>query len=271
MRVIVRAPGPAFRRAISTQPDRNRIDPARAAAQHEAFVRALRATGCEVVELPPDPRLPDATFVSDAVVALPAAADPDGATELLVVARPAIPSRRPEVRSVAARARALAPNARTTSVAAPATLEGGDVIVFGDRIAIGVSDRTNAAGAAGLAADARSLGYRAFLCPVGDRLHLATAVTAIGARRLVGTAAGFSSLEGAGDAALTDDVERIVVPDSEWPAANVLAVGGACLMAAGHPRSATMLREAGEAVLEVALDEFTRADGGPTCLVALIP
>jgi dimethylargininase len=271
VRAIVRAPGSAFRRAISTHPERSRIDPGRAAAQHHAFVFALRATGCEVVELPPDPRLPDATFVSDALVALPAAGDPDGGAALLLVARPGVPSRRPEVRSVVALARALAPRARVVRIGAPATLEGGDVIVYGDRIAIGVSARTSAGGAAELAIAARPLGYRAFLCPVSDRLHLATAVTAIRPRRLVGTAAGFASLLAAEDGALPGDIERLVVPDEELPGANVLAVGGACLMASGNPRTAAMLRDAGETVIEVALDEFTLADGGPTCLVALVP
>ena len=42
-------------------------------------------------------------------------------------------------------------------------------------------------------------------------------------------------------------------------------------MAAGYPRAAKLLREAGEDVVEVELDEFTKADGGPTCLVAILP
>ena len=42
------------------------------------------------------------------------------------------------------------------------------------------------------------------------------------------------------------------------------------VIAAGYPRAAALLRAAGEDLVEVELDEFTKADGGPTCLVAVI-
>src|SRR5437868_5665972 len=110
-RILVRAPGDAFRQALSSHADRAAIDPARAVGQHRAFVAALRATGADVVELPADPALADACFVSDCVLAFPSADEPAGPTRLLVVTRPGAPSRRPEVATVAARARALAPDA----------------------------------------------------------------------------------------------------------------------------------------------------------------
>ena len=70
MLVIVRAPGPAFRDAISTHPDRQRIDVARAREQHAAFCAALEDAGVALLRLPEEPDLPDATFVSDTLVAL---------------------------------------------------------------------------------------------------------------------------------------------------------------------------------------------------------
>lgn len=42
-------------------------------------------------------------------------------------------------------------------------------------------------------------------------------------------------------------------------------------MARGHPRTQDLLVAAGESVVDVDLDEFARADGGPTCLVAIVP
>ena len=62
----------------------------------------------------------------------------------------------------------------------------------------------------------------------------------------------------------------MLLPD-EQPAANVLALGSHCLMVAGHPGAAGLLRRAGHTVTELELDEFLRADGGPTCLVAFVP
>ena len=271
MHVIVREPSAAIRQAISNHPEREQIDPERAVAQHRRFVAALSAVGLDVVALQPEPALPDATFVSDTIVALPPAADPDGPAALLVVARPGAISRRGEVASVSAMAQQLAPDATVVELEEPATLDGGDVIVYGDRIAIGVSGRTNVCGAGQLALAVGPLGYRAFLCPVTDRLHLATAVTPLGPRRLIGTAAGFASLDRAHGSAPETEVERIPVPEEEAGAANVLAIRGRVFMPSGHPRTSRALRDAGELVVELDLDEFARADGGPTCLVALVP
>jgi dimethylargininase len=259
VRYLVRPPTAAFSRALSEHPDAARIDPVRARAQHDAFVAALAEAGCEVVRLAPEPDLPDAPFVSDTLVAL------DG---LVVLTRPGAQSRQGEVESVARCVRALVGRtARVVSIEPPGTLDGGDVIVYGRRVAIGVSARTNRDGAEQLARLCSDAGYQPFLCPVVDRLHLATAVTVLAGDRLVGTLAGFASLDAAGAA---ENVERLVVDDHELPAANVLPAGGRCFMAAGYPRAATMLRARGETVVEVELGEFTKADGGPTCLVGIL-
>jgi len=185
MLVIVRPPGPAFRDAISMHPDRDRIDVARAREQHAAFGAALEAAGLPLLRLAEEPTLPDATFVSDTLVALaPVGGD---RAAVAVVARPAMAARREEVASVFEAALPyFGTDARVVRVEAPGTLEGGDVVVYGGRMAIGLSGRTNAAGARVLAGVAAILGYRPYLCPVADRLHLATAVTAVGPDTLIG-------------------------------------------------------------------------------------
>jgi dimethylargininase len=273
MHLIVRPPSHAFRRALSTHPEGTRIDPWRAAHQHRSFTEALAAAGADLIALPPEPELPDAPFVSDALVALPAAGESDGPTAALVVARPGASSRRPEVVSVELAARSLlASKTPVVRIEAPGTLDGGDVIVFGHRVAVGVSARTNRNGAEQLAAVARSVGYSAFLCPVTDRLHLASQVTVTGPGELVGTDAGFASLDAAGpNVAPQDAVERLLVPDEEVAGANVLAASERLFIAAGNPRTVEMLRASAHTVVELELDEFTRADGGPTCLVAMVP
>jgi dimethylargininase len=167
-------------------------------------------------------------------------------------------------------ARRLAPHAEVVTIAAPGTLDGGDVITYGDRVAIGISARTNDDGARQLSEALRRLGYRAFLCPVEDTLHLASAVTPLGPGRLIGTPSGFRSLDGAGADAVPAGVERLVIDEADVVAANVLAAGGSCFVMRGFPRAVTVMERAGESVVEVDLEEFVRADGGPTCLVAPI-
>ncbi|MBA2557965.1 MAG: hypothetical protein H0V12_11580 [Chloroflexi bacterium] len=272
MRLIVRAPGPAFRDAISGRSDRGTLDPERAVRQHVDFMTELAVIGMELVELPAEPDLPDATFVWDTVLSFHRSREPDGGSALLVIARPGAEARRAEVRSVAERAREIVDrDTEIVEIKDPGTLDGGDVLIFGDRVALGVSGRTDEGGARQLAEAVTGFGYRPFLCPVGGRLHLASGVSVVRADRLIGTRAGFASLDAAGpELAPIAEIERLLVPDEEAPAANVLAIGGRCIVPAGFPRTADRLRAAGEDVVEVELDEFLRADGGPTCLVAPI-
>ena len=271
MLILVRPPGPAFRDAISNHPDSHRIDSSRARVQHAAFCAALEGAGLPLLRLPEEPDLPDATFVSESLVVL-APPLPDR-WPVVVVARPAVPSRRLEVASVLRTALAHLPaGTDVVQVEDPGTLEGGDVIFFGDRIAIGLSRRTNLAGARVLADAARSLGYRPFLCPATDRLHLATAVTAVAPDTLIGTAAGFASLDAGGPAAAPrDEIRRLMLPDGELPGANALALGRHVFLCAGNPIATRLLGEAGLAVHELELGEFALADGGPTCLVNILP
>jgi dimethylargininase len=291
MKVIVRAPGEAFRHALSEHPDRGTIDLALAREQHAAFVAELRAADVTLVELPADDRLADACFVSDVLITLPAAealapaagaAGVAGATGaagaggtagpavLAVATHPGAPSRRPEVAAVLAAARGLVgPTCTVTAIAAPGTLDGGDVIVYGDRVAIGLSKRTDRRGAEQLAGLVRAAGYRPYLCPVEGRLHLASWVSVVRPDLLIGVAAGFASLDAAGpDVAPQGEIARIVLPDDEVVAANVLPLGGRVFVAAGNPRAVAALRAAGEEVGEAELSEFTKADGGPTCLIS---
>ena len=271
MLVIVRPPAAAFCDAISNNPDHHRIDVSRARAQHVAFCAALEDAGLPLLRLPEEPDLPDATFVSDSIAAL--APILPGRQPLVVVARPAVAARRLEVESVLLAALSqLQADTQVVRVEDPGTLEGGDVVVYGDRIAIGLSARTNDLGARVLADAARSLGYRPFLCPVTDRLHLATAVTAVGPDTLIGTAAGFTSLDAGGtDAAPAGELRRLLLPDEELLGANVLSLGGHVFLGMGNPTATRLLRETGLVVHELELDEFALADGGPTCLVNVLP
>ena len=81
-----------------------------------ATSRPSSELGCEVHWLPALAEHADGVFVEDTAVLVP---------ELAVITRPGAASRRGEVESVAAAARAHTPLAR---VREPATLEGGDVL-----------------------------------------------------------------------------------------------------------------------------------------------
>ena len=110
------------------------VDLALALAQHAAYVEALRACGLDVIDLPPDEDHPDAVFVQDPVLI---------AGGVAIRLRSAAPSRQGEADGLV---EALCPYLPVRNLAAPATLDGGDVLVADDRLYVGLSSRSNRAG-----------------------------------------------------------------------------------------------------------------------------
>ena len=87
----------------------------------------------------------------------------------------------------------------------------------------------------------------------------------------IGTAIGYRDLDAAGpDVLPRDQIKRIVIPDEELPAHNVVRINDSLFVPAGNPRSVELLRAAGEPVVEVPFEQFTWADAGLTCLMGLV-
>jgi len=202
------------------------IDVARARGQHAAYERLLGELGCRVVRVASAPEQPDAVFLEDTAVVLPA---------LAVMTRPGAPSRRAEVEGVAAALAAWLPLAHIT---APGTLDGGDVLRAGRSLFVGRSTRTNDAGIAQLAALAGPQGFAVHPIDVTGALHLKSAVTAVSADTLLvnpdwvqrGMFPGWRTLE----------VDR-----SEPAGANVLRIGDAIVYGAAFPATRARLEAAG--------------------------
>jgi dimethylargininase len=227
------------------------IDVARARGEHALYEGVLAACGFAVRRLPPAPDHPDSVFVEDTAVVL---------DEVAVMTRPGAPSRRGEVRSVRP---ALAPFRPLRSIDAPGTLDGGDVLVLDREVVIGISGRTNAAGAAQFASMVAPLGYRVRTLAVTACLHLKSAVTRAGERTLVLNPTWI-------DAACFPDWDIIRTDPGEPFAANVLWMGDVTVAAAAFPRTADRLRERGLRVNPVPAFELARAEGGLTCCSLLV-
>jgi len=245
-RAITRRPGPELVQGLTTAglgPPDWRL----ALAQHDAYVAALRGLGLEVTVLPDLPGHPDACFVEDVAVVVPG---------LAVITRPGAHSRRGETASVAA---ALAADRELTTIREPGCLDGGDVLIAGRTCWIGLSARTNAAGADQLAALLGARGYDCRFVPVGRGLHLKSTVNHVGGRTLI-------VAEGRGDEPAFADWELLTVPAAESYASCTLLVNGTLLVPAGFPATAALLQELGLPQVEIAVGEFRKVDGGLTCL-----
>lgn len=227
------------------------IDVARAREEHALYEAMLGAGGFQVRRLPPAPEHPDSVFVEDTAIVL---------DEVAVMARPGAPSRRGEVMSVGP---ALAPFRPLRSIDAPGTLDGGDVLVLDREVVIGISRRTNTAGAAQFASIVAPLGYRVRTLAVTACLHLKSAVTRAGESTLVLNPAWI-------DAGCFPGWDVICTDPAEPFAANVLWLGHVTVAATAFPRTADRLRERGLRVDPVPAFELARAEGGLTCCSLLV-
>lgn len=248
---ITRQPSPSMDACELTHLTREPIDHALLVVQHARYVEALRDLGLEVVELPPEPDLPDAIFVEDPAVVL---------DEVAVITRPGAASRRPECESLA---RALAPHRDLVTLTAPATLDGGDVIRLGRMLYIGLSSRSNDA-AIGQLTDALSpFGYVIRGVPVAACLHLKSAATAVGENTLLAQA-------GSVDSSVFGDAEIIHSDPAEPGAANAVWLDDALVHAAAFPRTRARLEAHGHRVVSVDLTEISKAEGAVTCCSLIV-
>jgi dimethylargininase len=256
---IVRPPGDSFVRAESRHPERDRIDPQRARAQHAAYCRLLEAAGVEVIELAPDEAHPDSCFTQDPAIVIEGRA---------LLGRFGALSRRGEEEAMARVLGPLlcggvTPPKCIDAVQAPGTLEGGDLLRIGRRIIVGRSRRTNDEGIEALRRFAEPLGCEVRTAEVPSwALHLQTAATGVGDRVVLGPDEVLSqpAFEG---------FDRVVVPDDDREAGNVLAIGRFVIAAGSHPVHRG-LEARGFEVHATDHDEFELADGSPTCLSLLV-
>ncbi len=252
MRIALTRPVPeSLARCELTHQSRVPIDVGVASAQHQQYEDALRALGCAVRHVPAAHDLPDSVFVEDVALVL---------DEVAVITRPGAASRRLERDAVAA---VLSEYRLLHAIAAPGTLDGGDVLRIGRTLYVGLSTRTNEEGARQLARHVVPLGYSVECVQTAGCLHLKSAVTTVDSDRVVCNPAWI-------DTRLFRHVDAIHVDPSEPFAANVLLLGHTIVCAASHERTAAELRARGYSVCAVDVSELAKAEAGVTCCSLII-
>ena len=243
---ITRDVSPRFNECEITHIERTPIDLDIARAQHRGYIDALKNLGCEVLELPPEDDLPDSVFVEDAAFILPEAA---------IITRPGAASRKPETDSIA---RAMSPYIKLLYLQEPATLDGGDVLVVGKNIFIGLSTRSNEEAIRQLANLLNEYGYSVIGVQLHDCLHLKSAVTRVDNNTLLINKNWVDTVPFA-------NYELIEVEPSEPHAANCLPIGGAIIFPTSFPKTRAILESHGYKIVEVEVDELAKAEGAVTC------
>lgn len=251
MRALVRRPSGRLAEGIVTHVERVPVDPERALRQWADYVAALTAAGWQTIEVPAAEDCPDSVFVEDTAVVY---------QDLAVITRPGAAARRAETADT--EATLAAAGYRIRAVTAPATLDGGDVLKVGSTVYVGLTERTNAAGADQLAAFLEPLGATVVRVPTTTVLHLKSAVTALPDGRVIGYPP------------LVDDPAAFAefLPVPEGAGAHVVLLGPdrdgveRLLMADGAPRSAALFEELGYRPVIVDISEFEKLEGCVTCL-----
>jgi dimethylargininase len=149
------------------------VDADRALEQHAAYCTMLQECGVRVRVLEDEPRFPDGVFLEDTAIVL---------DELAVVTAMGTETRRGEPQRVEP---ILREYREVVTIPLPASIEGGDVLVRGKTLFIGISPRTDEAGAHALESIVRPLGYQVVFVPVHGCLHLKTACCTLPDGRLL--------------------------------------------------------------------------------------
>jgi dimethylargininase len=248
---ITREVSPRFNECEITHINRSPIDVEVARAQHHEYVKALASLGCQVVELPAETDLPDSVFVEDTAFILP---------EVAVITRPGADSRKPETKSII---QALSSYLPLVHVSEPATVDGGDVLVLGKNIYIGISTRSNAMSVYQIQEFLKDYGYTVTAVEMHDCLHLKTALTKVDDGTLLINPKWV-------DNSHFKDFDWIEADPSEPFAANCLPVGNSIIYPTAFPKTQKRLEQKGYKIISVNVAELAKAEGAVTCCSLII-
>ena len=275
-RAIVCPPASNFAEGLTTA-DLGTPNYERALKQHQDYCAALEQCGLTPIGLAAASRYPDSTFVEDTAILVTHYVD--GRSHPLtqvVLTKPGAPSRAGEVASIRKTLAEFFP--ALSEIQSPGTLDGGDVCEAGNHFFIGISERTNEAGAQQLAELLARFGYTSSLVDIRKSgtgvppvthaqdaratphiLHLKSGLSSLGDNRLAVIEALANRPEFRG-------YDLVRVNDNEMYAANCIRVNDHVLVAAGYPAFAGTLRELGYQTIALDMTEFQKMDGGLSCL-----
>ena len=248
---ITRKVSPRFNECEVTHIERTPIDVDVARAQHDSYIRALAELGCQVIELNEEPDFPDSVFVEDTAFILP---------EVAVITRPGADSRKREIDTIIP---ALSPFRPLLHVTEPASVDGGDVLVAGKQIFVGLSTRSNNKSVDQLNALLGAYGYVVKGVEMRDCLHLKTAVTRVDDKTLLVNKNWV-------DPSNFPGFNLIHVDTSEPFAANCLPINGRIIYPTTFPKTRQQLEEKGYNIAPVDLSELAKAEGAVTCCSLIV-
>ena len=246
-RAIVRVPCKEIVNGLTTS-NLGKPDYKKALEQHTKYIELLKQCGLAVTILQPDSNYPDSVFVEDTAVITPHCA---------IITNPGAHSRRGEIVEIKEVLKKFFTNIE--HIQSPGTLDGGDIIMVGDHCYIGLSKRTNLAGAQQIIKILNKYGITSSIVHLKKVLHLKSGVTYLENNNLVA----------AGEFIKKQDFQKfniIEIDEDENYAANCVWINGVVLVPKDFPKAKKAIESAGYNTVEVDVSEFRKIDGGLSCL-----
>jgi dimethylargininase len=216
--------------------------------QHKNYVNSLTKCGIEVIIMEADENYPDSVFIEDTALLTPFCA---------IIMRPGAKSRIGETESVAEFLKDHFD--KIEAIAAPGTIEAGDIMKIGTHYYIGISERTNEAGADQLISILTKYGMSGSKVKLNNVLHLKTGLAYLENDNLVITGEFLNHEE-------LKKFNQIKIDVDESYAANCIWVNDTVIIPAGFPKTKRAIEQAGYKTSEVDVSEFQKLDGGMSCL-----
>ena len=247
-RALTRRPAPNFAAGITDSAHLGAPDYDSALRQYDVYLDTLRACGLAVTTLPADQRFPDGHFVEDPFVIF---------RDMAFRCRSGAAARQDEGASLEPHLADL----RLVHAPPDTRIDGGDVLICADRVLVGISRRTNAAGYRALRDALRAVepSMRVDAVPMRGMLHLKSGLTELAPGVLIH----------APQLDIDFDLSwaRVVtLPSDEAIAADAMPLNDALVIAAGCPAALRAAREVCGRVVTLDMSEFVKMDGGLTCL-----
>ena len=244
---IVRTPCKNIIKGITTS-NEGEPDYIKAINQHKLYINALKFCGLEVTVLPEKEIYPDSTFVEDVALLTPNCA---------IITQPGAPSRQKETKSIKSVVIDFFDDVKM--IKSPGTVDAGDIMMVGSHYYIGLSKRTNIAGAKQIIKILEQYNMTGSTVSLSDMVHLKSGVAYLENNNLVVTGEFIDKPE-------FKKFNLIKIADDESYAANCVWINNYVLVAKGYPKTKKLIEQAGYETIELGMSEFRKLDGGLSCL-----
>jgi len=244
---IVRTPCKNIINGITTS-NEGEPDYIKAINQHKLYINALKFCGLEVTVLPEKEIYPDSTFVEDVALLTPNCA---------IITQPGAPSRQKETKSIKSVVIDFFDDVKM--IKSPGTVDAGDIMMVGSHYYIGLSKRTNIAGAKQIIKILEQYNMTGSTVSLSDMVHLKSGVAYLENNNLVVTGEFIDKPE-------FKKFNLIKIADDESYAANCVWINNYVLVAKGYPKTKKLIEQAGYETIELGMSEFRKLDGGLSCL-----